>query len=107
MKKVATRKNRFKKNTFIETNWTKKSKNLGEYIFRRISLDQSNKELQEIRPRHILSGLIINSKEIQQYVCDYLALLECKGNYDNVNDLSMKDLNKIDLNYINKNIHVS
>ena len=95
MNKVATKKNRFKKNTFIETNWTKKSKNLGEYIFRRISLDQSNKELQEIRPRHILSGLIINSKEIQQYVCDYLALLESKGNYKNVNDLSMNSFREV------------
>ena len=76
MKKVATRKNRFKRKDFSETNWTKKSNNLGEYIFRRISLDQSDKSLQEIRPRHILSGLIINSKEIQQYVCDYLELLE-------------------------------
>ena len=76
MKKVALRKNRFNKKDFSETSWTEKSKNLGEYIFRRISLDQSDKGLQEIRPRHILSGLIISSKEIQQYVCDYLDLLE-------------------------------
>tara|TARA_E500000178_G_C16567871_1_gene550297 strand:- start:11 stop:337 length:327 start_codon:yes stop_codon:yes gene_type:complete len=76
MKKVALRKNRFNKKEFSETSWTEKSKNLGEYIFRRISLDQSDKGLKEIRPRHILSGLIISSKEIQQYVCDYLDLLE-------------------------------
>ena len=76
MKKVALRKNRFNKKDFSETSWTEKSKNLGEYIFRRISLDQSDKALHEIRPRHILSGLIISSKEIQQYVCDYLNLLE-------------------------------
>ena len=76
MKKVALRDNRFRKKVFSETNWTKNSKNLGEYIFRRISLDQSDKSLQEIRPRHILSGLIINSSEIQNYVCDYLDLLE-------------------------------
>ena len=89
MKKAAIRKNRFKKKDFSETNWTKKSKNLGEYIFRRISLDQSNKSLQEIRPRHILSGLIISSKEIQQYVCDYLELLESQK-------INSADLTKIE-----------
>ena len=98
MKKVALRKNRFNKKDFSETNWTKNSKNLGEYIFRRISLDQSNKSLQEIRPRHILSGLIINSKEIQQYVCDYLDLLD--GQKINTADITeiknFKDVNLID-----------
>ena len=89
MKKVAIRKNRFKKKDFSETDWTKKSKNLGEYIFRRISLDQSDNSLQEIRPRHVLSGLIINSKEIQQYVCDYLELLESQK-------INSADLTKIE-----------
>ena len=76
MKKVALRKNRFEKSEFKETEWTKKSKNLGEYVFRRISLDQSDKSLQKVRPRHILSKLIIGSGEIQNYVCDYLAMVE-------------------------------
>jgi len=78
MDKVALRKNRFEKSDFKETVWTKESKNLGEYVFRRISLDQSDKSLQEVRPRHILSKLIISSSEIQNYVCDYLAMVEQK-----------------------------
>ena len=105
MKKVALRKNRFNKKTFSETNWTKSSKNLGEYIFRRISLDQSNKSLQEIRPKHILSGLIINSKEIQQYVCDYLNLLESqKADIAKVADI--KSLKEIGLDEITKYVEL-
>ncbi|MGY8782190.1 MAG: hypothetical protein ACKVHA_02165 [Fidelibacterota bacterium] len=79
MKKPALRKNRFKPSDFIETNWTKSSKNIGEYIFRRISIDQSDKKLQEIRPRHILSKMIVGSKEIQTYVNDYLLMTEKKS----------------------------
>jgi hypothetical protein len=96
MKKVALRDNRFRKKDFSETNWTKNSKNLGEYIFRRISLDQSDKSLQEIRPRHILSGLIINSSEIQNYVCDYLDLLESQkvnvADAAEINDFKIENL---------------
>lgn len=96
MKKVALRDNRFRKKDFSETNWTKSSKNLGEYIFRRISLDQSDKSLQEIRPRHILSGLIINSSEIQNYVCDYLDLLESQkvnvADAAEINDFKIENL---------------
>ena len=76
MKKPALRKNRFEKPAFIESDWTSSSKNVGEYLFRRISLDQSNKELQNVRPRHILSQLIINSTEINEYVDDYLLMVE-------------------------------
>tara|TARA_B100000214_G_C23956716_1_gene623225 strand:- start:1422 stop:1751 length:330 start_codon:yes stop_codon:yes gene_type:complete len=79
MKKPAIRKNRFKTSNFIEHDWTIKSKNIGEYLFRRISLDQSNKELQDIRPRHILSQLIISSNEITQYVNDYLEMVEMRN----------------------------
>jgi len=80
MKKPALRNNRFHKKRFEETNWTSSSKNLGEYIFRRISIDQSDKNLQNIRPRHIMSQLIINSKEINQYVEDYLQMVELRNN---------------------------
>ena len=80
MKKPALRNNRFQKQEFEETNWTSGSKNLGEYIFRRISIDQSDKSLQNIRPRHIMSQLIINSKEINQYVEDYLKMVELRNN---------------------------
>jgi len=45
MKKPALRNNRYLKKEFTETKWTKSSKSLGEYIFRRLSLDQSDKEL--------------------------------------------------------------
>jgi len=78
MKNPALRKNRMKKNSWTETNWTKSSKSLGEYIFRRLSLDQSDKHLGRIRPRHNLSKLIVQSKEIDRYVSDYLALQESK-----------------------------
>ena len=79
MKKPALRENRHKSPQFSETNWTKSSKNIGEYIFRRISLDQSNKKLQDRRPRHIMSQMIINSKEINQYVNDYLKMMDDKN----------------------------
>ena len=80
MKKPALRNNRFQKQKFEETKWTSSSKNLGEYIFRRISIDQSDKNLQNVRPRHIMSQLIINSKEINQYVEDYLQMVELRNN---------------------------
>ena len=76
MKKPALRENRFQSTNFQETEWTSSSKNIGEYIFRRISLDQSDKKLQEIRPRHIMSQLIINSSEINAYVDDYLKMVD-------------------------------
>ena len=79
MKKPALRQNRFSKNQFKETEWTKSSKNIGEYIFRRISLDQSSKEIQNIRPRHQMSQLFITSKEINMYVNDYLKMMENKS----------------------------
>tara|TARA_B100001250_G_scaffold413119_1_gene446214 strand:+ start:2210 stop:2536 length:327 start_codon:yes stop_codon:yes gene_type:complete len=76
MKKPALRILRYEKRYFKETNWTKSSKSLGEYIFRRLSLDQSDKQLQKIRPRHMLSKLIVSSNEVNSYVNDYLAMLE-------------------------------
>tara|TARA_A100000164_G_scaffold24008_1_gene18901 strand:- start:321 stop:638 length:318 start_codon:yes stop_codon:yes gene_type:complete len=78
MKKPALRKNRMKRKSWTETNWTKSSKSVGEYIFRRLSIDQSDKNLSRIRPRHNLSQLIIQSKEIDRYVSDYLALQDSK-----------------------------
>lgn len=79
MKKPALRENRFTKTNFTETEWTASSKNIGEYIFRRISIDQSNKKMQEVRPRHIMSQLIINSSEINSYVNDYLRMVDRKN----------------------------
>ena len=79
MKKPALRQNRFSKNQFKETEWTKSSRNIGEYIFRRISLDQSSKEMQNIRPRHQMSQLFITSKEINMYVNDYLRMMDNKS----------------------------
>ena len=79
MKTPSTRKNRFSKTEFTETSWTKSSKSLGEYIFRRISLDQSNSELKNIRPRHCLSKLIVSSSEIDNYVNEYFAMLSRKN----------------------------
>ena len=79
MKKPALRQNRFSKNQFKETEWTKSSKNIGEYIFRRISLDQSSKQFQNIRPRQQMSQLFITSKEINMYVNDYLKMMENKS----------------------------
>ena len=92
MKKPALRNNRFQKQEFKETNWTSTSKNLGEYIFRRISIDQSDRNLQSIRPRHIMSQLIINSKEINQYVEDYLKMVELRNNNQKLVD-NHKSLN--------------
>tara|TARA_B100000427_G_scaffold321681_1_gene322626 strand:+ start:499 stop:828 length:330 start_codon:yes stop_codon:yes gene_type:complete len=80
MKKPALRNNRYGTLTFKENNWTKNAKNIGEYIFRRISLDQSNKNLQNIRPVHQMSKLVITSKEINAYVNDYLVMMEEKNN---------------------------
>ena len=80
MNKPALRGNRFKTTNFQETELTVSSKNIGEYIFRRISLDQSNKKLQEVRPRHIMSQLIINSSEINAYVNDYLKMVDRRNN---------------------------
>lgn len=76
MRKPALRKNRFEKPDFKETSWTSSSKDIGQYLFRRISLDQSNKKLQELRPRHIMSQLIVSSKELNEYVNDYLYMME-------------------------------
>lgn len=76
MKKPALRERRSSLKDFQETKWTKSSKTVGEYIFRRLSLDQSNKELSRIRPRHHLSKLIISSKEIDIYVKDYLRMMD-------------------------------
>ena len=80
MTKPALRKNRFAPVEFKETNWTKGAKNIGEYIFRRISLDQSNKELQNTRPMHLMSKLLITSNEINHYVNDYLKMVDEKSN---------------------------
>ena len=80
MKKPALRNNRFKKKYFRETSWTKNSKNIGEYIFRRISIDQSDKDLQNIRPVHQMRKLVITSKEINAYVSDYLRMVDGRTN---------------------------
>tara|TARA_S200000501_G_C20715656_1_gene696111 strand:+ start:585 stop:914 length:330 start_codon:yes stop_codon:yes gene_type:complete len=90
MKKPALRKNRFAQIDFKETNWTKSAKNLGEYIFRRTSLDQSNKELQNTRPMHLMSKLIITSNEINNYVNDYLKMVDKKLNNTYVEKMSSK-----------------
>ena len=78
MKKPAIRKNRYEKENWIETKWTTDANSLGEYIFRRLSMDQSNKNYSRIRPRHNLSKLIVQSKEIDSYISDYLKLQESK-----------------------------
>ena len=93
MKKPALRNNLFQKQKLEDNNWTSSSKNLGEYIFRRISIDQSDKKLQNIRPRHIMSQLIINSKEINQYVEDYLQMVELRNNNRKLVD-TQNSLNK-------------
>ena len=89
MKKPALREKRFQPTNFQETEWTASSKDIGEYIYRRISIDQSNKKLQEIRPRHILSQLIINSSEINAYVNDYLKMVDRRNN--NIEMVSKSD----------------
>ena len=76
MKKPALRTNRYTKRPFIETKWTMSSSSLGEYLFRRLSLDQSDKNLCKVRPRHQLSNLIVTSEEINGYVNDYLAMMD-------------------------------
>tara|TARA_Y100000746_G_scaffold60553_1_gene49202 strand:- start:925 stop:1248 length:324 start_codon:yes stop_codon:yes gene_type:complete len=76
MKKPALRERRSSLKDFQETKWTKSSKSVGEYIFRRLSIDQSDKELSRIRPRHHMSKLIISSKEIDIYVKDYLRMMD-------------------------------
>ena len=78
MKKPALREKRFAKNTFRETEWTMSSKTAGEYIFRRLSIDQSDRKLNSVRPMHQLSKLIVSSKEIDFYINDYLIMLENK-----------------------------
>ena len=89
MKKPALREKRFQPTNFQETEWTASSKDIGEYIYRRISIDQSNKKLQDIRPRHILSQLIINSSEINAYVNDYLKMVDRRNN--NIETVSKSD----------------
>ena len=92
MKKPALREKRFQPTNFQETEWTASSKDIGEYIYRRISIDQSNKKLQDIRPRHILSQLIINSSEINAYVNDYLKMVDRRNN--NIETVSKSDSSK-------------
>jgi len=89
MKKPALREKRFQPTNFQETEWTASSKDIGEYIFRRISIDQSSKKLQDIRPRHIMSQLIINSSEINAYVNDYLKMMDRRNN--NIETVSKGD----------------
>ena len=99
MKKPALRKNRFQSANFQETDWTASSKIIGEYIFRRISLDQSNKELQNTRPMHLMSKLLITGNEINHYVNDYLKMVDEKSNNAYIEKMSSrlnrrpKDLN--------------
>ena len=103
MKKPALRENRFMKTNFTETEWTASSKNIGEYIFRRISIDQSNKKMQEVRPRHVMSQLIINSSEINSYVNDYLKMVDRKNNNKKLvskENSSKKGYPKTNLNHV-------
>ena len=101
MEKPALREKRFQPTNFQETEWTASSKNIGEYIFRRISIDQSNKKLQEVRPRHIMSQLIINSSEINAYVNDYLKMVDCRNN--NIKTVSKGESSKKKLPNSNPN----
>lgn len=78
MKKPALREERYEREIFKETNWTKSSEDIGQYIFRRLSLDQSNENFSKIRPRHQLSKLFVTSKEIGMYVNDYLKMMDEK-----------------------------
>tara|TARA_B100001248_G_C27172773_1_gene358692 strand:- start:125 stop:454 length:330 start_codon:yes stop_codon:yes gene_type:complete len=84
MKKPALRTDRYTRRPFMETKWTMSSNSLGEYIFRRLSLDQSDKDLCKVRPRHQLSNLIVTSREINEYVNDYLAMMDARR--DTVSD---------------------
>ena len=106
MNKPAIRKNRFDKSVFKETSWTSSSNDIGQYLFRRISLDQSNKELQEVRPRHMLSQLIISSKEINTYVNDYLNMME-KRSKNKPTSSSKKVINVNLDNQAHNQIHTS
>ena len=106
MNKPALRKNRFEKPAFKETSWTSSSRDIGQYLFRRISLDQSNKKLQELRPRHIMSQLIVSSKEINEYVNDYLYMIE-KRNKNKAISSSKKVINVSLNNQVNNQIHTS
>lgn len=106
MNKPALRKNRFEKPAFKETSWTSSSRDIGQYLFRRISLDQSNKKLQELRPRHIMSQLIVSSKEINEYVNDYLYMIE-KRNKNKAISSSKKAINVNLNNQVNNQIHTS
>ena len=106
MKKPALRDNRYSKKDFKETKWTKSSKSLGDYIFRRLSLDQSDKELQNIRPRHMLSKLIVSSTEINIYVNDYLSMLD-NAQFNSASELHVDIDLENDIKYINNNIPLS
>ena len=106
MKKPALRNNRYSKKDFKETKWTKSSKSLGDYIFRRLSLDQSDKELQNIRPRHMLSKLIVSSTEINIYVNDYLSMLD-NAQFNSASELHVDIDLENEINYINNNIPLS
>ena len=106
MKKPALRDNRYSKKDFKETKWTKSSKSLGDYIFRRLSLDQSDKELQNIRPRHMLSKLIVSSTEINIYVNDYLSMLD-NAQFNSASELHVDIDLENEINYINNNIPLS
>ena len=102
MKKPALKNNRFKPITFKETNCTIMSKNIGEYIFRRISIDQSNKDLQKERPVHLMSKLVITSNEINNYVNDYLNMIEEKRNnsfIENLNSKLNQNSSKVDIDF--------
>ena len=102
MKKPALRKNRLKTLEFNETSWTKKSKNIGEYIFRRLSLDQSNKDFQNIRPIHQMSKLVVTSKEINSYVNDYLKMVDKKRNikyFEKINENLFSDSFELDIEF--------
>ena len=97
MKKPALREKRFSSEIFEETNWTMSSKNIGQYIFRRISIDQSSGKLQKLRPRHQMSQLLITSREINAYVDDYLRMMDNKTK-DNfrTNKRAVKEINRTD-----------
>jgi len=94
MKEPALKNNRFKTLEFKETSWTNKSKNIGEYIFRRISLDQSNKDLQNIRPVHQMSKLVITSYEINSYVDDYLKMVDRRTYNISAKKINLKSSHK-------------
>ena len=47
---------------------------LGDYIFRRIQKDHTDNRITRFRARESLSGLYINSKDIQRYIWDYFNL---------------------------------